>query len=121
MSCIVTHPHAAFDRFPALVESLRREFGTEGLMALVERVVAAEAADLHWDGRIAERNLGAYGSADDDGDAGFERVAILGVFRGYGYTAVCVVDSQRRVRRMARLCRFERIEDAERAFLDGGG
>src|SRR5262249_37448177 len=37
MSHIHTHPHAEFDRFPMLVESVKEEFGTDGLMSNVER------------------------------------------------------------------------------------
>jgi len=77
MSHIHTHPHAEFDRFPMLVESVKEEFSTEGLMSNVERFIEAERADFHWDGRLAEMNLGTYESVDDEDEA-FQAVAIIG-------------------------------------------
>lgn len=121
MTIMFTHPHTAFDRFPMLVESVRQEFGTDGLMSNVERFIDAERADFHWDGRIAERNIGAYESLDDDEEHAFERVEIIGFFRGHYYTAICVVDAERCVHWMLRLRHFDSFEDAERAFLNGGG
>ena len=69
MTTLHIHPHAAFDRFPMLVESVKEEFGTDGLMSNVERFIEAERADFHWDGRLAEMNLGAYESLDDEDEA----------------------------------------------------
>ena len=113
------HPHAAFDRFPMLVASVKEEFGTDGLLSNVERFIDAERADVHWDGRLAEMNLGAYESFDDEDEA-FERVSIIGYFRGRYYVATCVVDAERRVRWLLRLRHFDSFESAERAFLAGG-
>lgn len=121
MTFISTHPHAAFDRFPMLVESVRQEFGTDGLMSNVERFIDAERADFHWDGRIAECNLGAWDSLDDDEEHVFERVEIIGYFRGRYYTGICVVDAERCVHWMLRLRHFDGFGGAERAFLNGGG
>lgn len=121
MTIVSTHPHAEFDRFPTLVESVRQECGPDGLMFNVERFIDAERADFHWDGRIAERNLGAYESLDDEEDDTLERVEIIGFFRGRYYTATCIVDAGRGVHWMLRLRHFESFEDAERAFLGGGG
>jgi hypothetical protein len=120
MTTLHIHPHAAFDRFPMLVESVREEFGVEGLMSNVARFIDAELADFHWDGRIAERNLGAYESLDDDGEDAFERVEIIGFFRGRYYTATCLVDAERHVHWMLKLRHFGSFEDAEQAFLAGG-
>ena len=36
MTTLNIHPHAAFDRFAVLVESVKEEFGTDGLMSNVE-------------------------------------------------------------------------------------
>ena len=119
MTTLHSHPHAAFDRFPTLVESVKEEFGTEGLMSNVERFIEAERADFHWDGRIAEMNLGTYESLDED-DKAFEAVAIIGYFRSRYYVATCVVDAERHVRWMLRLRHFDGFESAEQAFMAGG-
>jgi len=120
MSHIHIHPHAAFDRFPMLVESVKEEFGTDGLMSNVERFIEAERADFHWDGRLVEMNLGTYESLGDEDEA-FEAVAIIGYFRFRYYVATCVVDAERRIRWMLRLHNFDSFESAEQAFLAGGG
>ena len=120
MSHIHTHPHAEFDRFPMLVESVKEEFGTDGLMSNVERFIEAECADFHWDGRLAEMNLGAHQSLDDE-DESFEAVAIIGYFRSRYYVATCLVDAERHVRWMLRLRHFDSFESAGQAFLAGGG
>lgn len=120
MTTLHIHPHAAFDRFPMLVESVKEEFGTDGLMSNVERFIEAERADFHWDGRLAEMNLGAYENLDDENEA-FEAVAIIGYFRSRYYVATCVVDAERHVRWMLRLRHFDSFESAEQAFLAGGG
>jgi len=106
MTTLHIHPHAAFDRFPMLVEGVKEEFGTEGLMSNVERFIEAERADFHWDGRLAEMNIGAYESLDDEEEA-FEAVAIIGYFR-FRYW-------------MLRLRHFDSFESAEQAFLAAGG
>ena len=120
MTILHTHPHAAFDRFPQLRRDLIAEFGTDGIDAAIELFIAAERADFHWDGRIAEMNLGAWESLDDE-DETFERVSILGYFRTRYYVATCLVDSERHVHWMLGLRHFESFESAEQAFLAGGG
>src|SRR3546814_2390473 len=95
MTTLHTHPHAAFDRFPQLVRDLTVEFGTDGIDAVVEHFIEAERADFHWDGRIAEMNLGAWESLDEEHEA-FELVAVIGYFRSRYYVATCVVDGARR-------------------------
>src|SRR3546814_578552 len=65
MTTLHTHPHAAFDRFPQLVTDLVAEFGADGIDAVVEHFIVAERADFHWDGRLAEMNLGAWESLDE--------------------------------------------------------
>ena len=114
------HPHAAFDRFPQLRRDLVSEFGNDGIDAVVERFVASERGDFHWDGRIAEMNLGAWEGLDDE-DEVFERVTILGYFRARYYVANCLVDGDRSLHEMLRLRQFDGFEDAEKAFLAGGG
>ena len=120
MTTLHTHPHAAFDRFPQLVTDLVAEFGTEGIDAIVEHFIEAERADFHWDGRLAEMNLGAWESFDEENEA-FELVAIMGYFRSRYYVATCVVDGARHVHWMLRLRHFEVFESAEQAFLASGG
>jgi hypothetical protein len=120
MTTLHIHPHAEFDRFPMLVESVKEEFGTEGLMSNVERFIEAERADFHWDGRLAEMNLGAHESLDDE-DEVFEAVAIIGYFCSRYYVATCVVDAERHVRWMLSLNHFDSFESAEKAFLAGCG
>lgn len=120
MTTLHTHPHAEFDRFPQLLDSLVQEFGRDGILSIAERFIEAERADFHWDGRLAEMNLGAYESFDDE-DETFEIVSIIGYFHSRYYVATCVVDTERHVRWMLRLRQFDSFESAEQAFLAGGG
>ena len=120
MTTLHIHPHAEFDRFPQLLDSLAQEFGRDGILSTAERFIEAEWADFHWDGRLAEMNLGAYESLDEEDEA-FELVSIVGYFRSRYYVATCVVDAERHVRWMLRLRHFDSFESAEQAFLAGGG
>lgn len=120
MTTLHIHPHAEFDRFPQLLDSLAQEFGRDGILSIAERFIEAERADFHWDGRLAEMNLGAYESFDEEDEA-FELVSIIGYFRCCYYVATCVVDAERHVRWMLRLRHFESFASAEKAFLAGGG
>ena len=120
MTTLHIHPHAEFDRFPQLLDSLAQEFGRDGILYIAERFIEAERADFHWDGRLAEMNLGAYESLDDEDEA-FEAVAIIGYFRRRYYVATCLVDGDRHVHGMFRLRHFDSFESAEQAFLAGGG
>ena len=119
MTMLHIHPHAEFDRFPMLLDSLAQEFGRDGLPSIANHFIEAERADFHWDGRLAEMNLGAYESFDDEDEA-FEAVAIIGYFRCRYYATTCVVDAERRVHWMLRLRHFDSFESAERAFLARG-
>jgi hypothetical protein len=110
------HDHAAFDRFPALVKDLRTEFGTEGIGHVIEKFIAAEQADFLWEGRFAERNLGAFEGFDIDED-GCQRVGVMGYFRGKYYVAHCIVDAERNVTALLKSRQFESFESAESAFL----
>lgn len=120
MTTLHIHPHAEFDRFPQLLDSLAQEFGRDGILSIAERFIKAECADFHWDGRLAEMNLGAYESFDEEDEA-FELVSIIGYFHNRYYVATCVVDAERHVRWMLRLRHFDSFESAEQAFLAGGG
>lgn len=119
MTTISTHPHAAFDRFPQLLEDLADEFGRDGVLSTADRIINAEWADFHWDGRIAEMNLGAYEAFDDDHDD-LQRVAILGYFRARYYVAICIVDGERGVHWMFEKRTFDTFAAAETAFLARG-
>jgi hypothetical protein len=110
------HDHAAFDRFPDLVQDLTAEFGSDGIGAIVDRFIAAELADFCWEGRFAEMNLGEFEWLDDEYE-GCERVAVLGYFRAEYYVATCVVDEERHVRALFKVRQFESFEIAENAFL----
>jgi hypothetical protein len=114
MTTVHPHPHAEFDRYPALLCDLEQQLGRDGIIAIAERIIDAERADFHWDGRIAERNLGPFESFDEDET--FERVAIIGYFHGRYYVAICIVDDDRCVHWMTKLRRFENFESAESAF-----
>ncbi len=116
MTTIATHTHAAFDRFPQLLDSLAEEFGRDGILSIAERVIDAEFADFHWDGRFAEMNLGAFEGVEDEDEA-FERVAIVGYFRGRYYVAICSVDAARRIDRLVGLCHCDTSESAVAKFL----
>lgn len=120
MTTFHSQPHAAFDRFPQLRRDLIAEFGSNEIDAVIEHFIAAERADFHWDGRIAEMNLGAWENLDNEDEA-FERVAILGYFRGRYYAATCLADGHRHVHWILRLRHFDSFESAEQAFLAGGG
>ncbi len=120
MSHIHSHLHAAFDRFPLLLESLAVEFGTDGLASVAERFIEAEAADFAWEGRFAERNLGRTDGYEDD-DEITDVVKIIGYFRSRYYVATCLVDAERRVHQMLRQRHYNSIESAEEAFIASGG
>lgn len=69
MSFIAAQPQPAIDRFDALVDGIRTEFGEEGLMATVERFIAAERPEFIWDGRFQEHYLGAWMGFEEDGES----------------------------------------------------
>src|SRR3546814_19119952 len=120
MTTLHTHPHAAFDRFPQLVRDLTVEFGTDGIDAVVEHFIEAERADFHWDGRIAEMNLGAWESLDEEHEA-FELVAGIAYFRSRHYVATGVVDRARHVPGLPRRRPLESFESGEKASRSAGG
>jgi len=111
MSHHTVHPHAEFDRFPQLAE----EFGSD-----IDSIIDAELADFVWESRFVERDLGAWEGFDDD-DEGGEMVQIICYFRSRYMVATCIVDGNRQVQMMLKQRQFDTIEDAEQAFLSGGG
>src|SRR5947209_4111877 len=70
----IQHPHAAYDRFPQLVQDLTEEFGSEGIGAVVERFIEAELAEFCWEGLIAEKSLGLYEDGFDEDEEPLELV-----------------------------------------------
>ena len=110
------HEHTAFDHFPELVRDLTAEFGSDGIGTVIEKFITAEQADFCWEGRFAEMNLGEIESFDGDDEA-WERVAVLGYFRGEYYVAICIVDAERNVSALLKSRQFESFESAESAFL----
>jgi hypothetical protein len=119
MTTLHIHPHAEFDRFPQLLDSLAREFGRDGILSTAQHIIEAEWADFHWDGRLAEMNLGAFESFDEEDEA-FELVSIVGYFRVRYYVATCVVDGAPHAHWMLRLRHFDSFESTEKVFLAGG-
>lgn len=112
------HQHASFDRFPQLVRDLEIEFGPDGLQAVIERFVEAELGEFVWDGRVAERHLGAYEGLDDDEFEGSELVRIVSIFRSRYRVATCVVTRSRRFQMMLIINAFDDHSSAEFAFLN---
>ena len=82
---------ASRDAYPALLAGLQAEYGPAGAVELATRFLEAEAADFHWDSRVAERWLGAGDAFEDDGEA-LERIAIAGELRQVWFVAICLVD-----------------------------
>ena len=111
-----THPHAALDRFPQLVQDLAREFGREGIEATVEHFIAAEEGDFYWDGRIAERREAGEDSGWDESDLCTRRVHVLGYFRRRYYVASYLADGRYDVERLIRVRHYDDAASAERAF-----
>ena len=120
MSTQFKHPHAEFDRFPELVRGLIEEFGHDGIDGVIARFLSAEEADFCWEGRIAEKGLRSSCEAFEEGEETLQRVAVLGYFAGHYYVATCLVDATHRLRAMAAVGYFERIESAESAFAAAG-
>jgi hypothetical protein len=83
---------AAADRvMSALVAGLEIEFGRGAGEGLAQQFLAAEETDFRWEGRVAERWLGAYDSSDDD-DFWLDRVAICGRLEAKWFAATMIVD-----------------------------
>lgn len=115
MSFIAAHPQAAIDRFDALVDDVRTEFGSDGLMANVERFISAERPEFIWDGRFQEHYLGEW-MGDDDGALGLHCILILSHFRSEFIVASCVVDGDERLHFMTRQRAYATRDAAEMAF-----
>lgn len=123
MTMFHIHPHAACDRYPALLASFVEEYGADTAPAFAAQFAAAEAADLHWESRFGMRSLGRFEGFDDDEDGtdGTELMRIIGFFRGCYFVANCLVDSEMRVHALLKLTRFDDLAAAQNAFRHGGG
>ena len=91
--------------------AVRRDSGA----GIDRNILAAEEADFHWDARLSERWLGAYGSADDD-DIDLDRVAIVGRIDGQWFAATSIIDGDGMPRAMTNRRAFDTKNEAERAF-----
>ncbi len=116
MTLLKIHPHAAMDRFPAFLSTIRAEF-PDDCEAIADQIIDAELGDFCWDSRIAERRLGLMESFGDDADDAREEVEILGFFRGEYLVATCILDGERRLRWMPKVRHYDALTDAETAFL----
>ena len=90
---------ASRDAYPALLAGLQAEYGHAGAVELATHFLEAEAADFHWESRVAERWLGACESADGEG-AELEWIAIAGELRHVWFVAICSVDGDGAVESM---------------------
>jgi hypothetical protein len=82
---------ASRDAYPALLAGLQAEYGHAGAVELATHFLEAEAADFHWESRLAERWLGACDGPESGGEA-LERIAIAGELRHVWFVAICLVD-----------------------------
>jgi hypothetical protein len=116
MTLSTTHLHAAMDRFPHFLSTIRAEFPDDCEM-IADEMIDAELGDFCWDARIAERRLYVIDACDRDESEGREAVCILGYFRRQYLVATCIVDGERQLYWMPKVRHFDDLEDAEVAFL----
>jgi hypothetical protein len=81
---------ASRDAYPALLAGLQAQYGHAGAVELATHFLEAEAADFHWESRVAERWLGTCECADDGAE--LARIAIAGELRQVWFVAICLVD-----------------------------
>ncbi len=118
MTTFSTQPHAAMDRFPAFVSTIRAEF-PDDFESIADEIIDAELGDFCWDSRFAERPIGIVDSFDEDENPR-EVVKIIGYFRGRYLVASCIVNGDRRLLWMPKVRHFEVLAEAESAFLADG-
>lgn len=102
---------ASRDTYPALLAGLQAEYGHAGAVELATHFLECEAADFHWESRVAERWLGACESAG--GGLELDRIAIAGELREVWFVAVCRVDGDGAVEAMHGL---ELVSGAQEAY-----
>ena len=116
MTLSTTHLHAAMDRYPQFLTTIRAEF-PDDCEAIADEIIDAELGDFCWDSRLAERRICVLEPLDDDESDVREQVRILGYFRSQYIVATCIVDAERRLCWMLKVRHFDDLADAERAFL----
>ncbi len=102
--------------FERIVSGLETSFGRSAAEGLARQFIEAEGADFYWEARLAERWIGTYERLDEEADAALDRVAVFGLLDGFFYVAVVLLDGLDGVEALLGLRRFERREEAERAF-----
>ncbi len=116
MTLSTAHSHAAMDRYPHFLSTIRDEF-PDDCDAIADEMINAELGDFCWDSRIAERRICDLEPLDDDEIVAREEVRILGYFRSQYLVATCIVDAERRLQWMPKVRQFDALIDAETAFL----
>jgi hypothetical protein len=119
MTLSTTHLHAAMDRFPQFLNTIREEF-PDDCDAIADEIIDKELGDFCWDSRLAECRICILEPLDDDEIEEREQVRILGYFRGEYIVATCIVDAERQLRWMPKVRHFDGLPDAEAAFLAPG-
>ena len=110
---------ATCDAYDRLVESLRMDYGCADVSPLANRILEAEAADFHWEARIAERYLSQYFSIDENEDAELDRVLIMSFLAARWHVATCIVNGEGMAVDIIGLRSFDSCEEAEFAFARG--
>ena len=116
MTLSTTHLHAAMDRYPQFLSTIRAEF-PDDCEAIADEIIDAELGDFCWDSRLAERRICVLEPLDDDESDAREQVRILGYFRGQYIVATCIVDAGRHLHWMPKVRQFDALVEAETAFL----
>jgi hypothetical protein len=107
------------DAYAQLVEGLRLEFGCADVGALAERILEAERAHFHWEGRVRERYLGQHcplDFGDEEEVDDLARMAILSFVAGRWHAGVCLVDGEGCAADLLWLRSFESRDEASEAF-----
>jgi len=116
MHISITQRHAAMDKFPQFLSTIRAEF-PDDCEAIAEQIIDAELGDFCWESRFAERSICVVDDLFGDDDGAREEVRILGYFRGRYLVATCIVDAKRRLQWMPKVRQFDTLDAAESAFL----
>lgn len=106
--------------FERLVSGLEVPFGRSAAEGLARQFIEAEGADFYWEARLRDKWIGTYERLDDEGDGALDRVAVFGLLDGLFYVAVVLVDAVGAAEALLGLRRFERRDEAERAFKSMG-
>jgi hypothetical protein len=106
---------ASRDAYPALLAGLQAEYGHAGAIELATHFLEAEAADFHWESRVAERWLGPCEALEDDNEE-LERIAIAGELRHVWFVAICLVDGDGAITSMHGLRLVGSARDAHEAL-----